>query len=113
MMTLALIDQTVRALVEVINAPTRPPALRSLAYIKYPARELRPQVNPNSITVNLAPYGNEYKRRGPRPKTLPHIDTVAVQAALNAVLPDGLSVTAVQDHGQKLQITIKENKSWS
>lgn len=111
MMISSLSDRIVRALVEVINAPTRPPALRSLAYIKYPARELRPQVNPdNSITVNLAPYGNEYKHRGPRPKTLPHIDTVAVQAALNAVLPDGLSVTAVHDHGTKVTVKIKEEK---
>ena len=51
MMTLALIDQTVRALVEVINAPTRPPALQPLAYIKYPPKELRPQVNPDGLTV--------------------------------------------------------------
>lgn len=109
MMTSALIDQTVRALVEVINAPTRPPALRSLAYIKYPTRELQPQVNSEgSLTVNLALYGNEYKHRGPRPKTPPHIDPVAVQAALNAVLPDGLVVIAVQDYGKKTQITIKE-----
>ena len=69
MMTLALIDQTVRALVEVINAPTRPPALQPLAYIKYPPKELRPQVN-----------------------------------------PDGLSVTAVQDHGTKVTVKIKEEK---
>lgn len=107
-------EKVIAALVEVINAPTRPPALRSLAYIRYPARELCLQVNPGgSISAALAVRGWEYKHKGPRPKTLPHIDTVAVQAALNAVLPDGLSVTAVQDHGQKLQITIKENKSWS
>lgn len=105
-------EQVIAALVEVINAPTRPPALRSLAYIKYPTRELQPQVNPDgSLTVTLALYGWEYKHRGPRPKTPPHIDPVAVQAALNAVLLDGLSVTAVQDHGTKITVKIKEEKT--
>ena len=102
-------EQVIAALVEVINTPTRPPALQPLAYIKYPSRELLPQVNlDSSLTVSLAFYGWEYKHKGPRPKTLPHIDTVAVQAALNATLPDGLVVIAVQDYGKKLQITIKE-----
>ena len=112
MMTLALIDQTVRALVEVINAPTRPPALQPLAYIKYPPKELRPQVNPDgSLTVSLAFYGWEYKHKGPRPKTPPHIDTVAVQAAFNAVLPDGLTVIAVQDHGKHIILTVQGGKA--
>lgn len=102
-------EQVIAALVEAINAPTRPPALWPLAYIKYPARELSPQVNPDgSLTVNLSLYGWEYKHRGPRPKALPRINAAAVQAALNAVLPDGLVVIAVQDHGKKFQITIKE-----
>ena len=96
-------------LVEVLNAPTRPPALRPLAFIKYPGRELQPQANPDgTATVTLALYGWEYKHRGPRPKTPPPIDPAAVQAALNAALPDGLSVIAVQDHGTKISIKIKE-----
>lgn len=102
-------EKVIAALVEVINAPTRPPALQPLAYIKYPTRELRPQVNPDgSLTVSLALYGWEYKHQGPRPRSLPLVDTAAVQAALNFTLTDGLIVVAVHDHRQKLQITIKE-----
>lgn len=41
-------------------------------------------------------------------KRRPPIDPVAVQAALNAALPDGLSVIAVQDHGTKITVKIKE-----
>ena len=103
--------EIVAALVEVLNAPTRPPALWPLAFIKYPGRELQPQANPDgtaTATVTLALYGWEYKHRGPRPKTPPPIDPVAVQAALNAALPDGLSVIAVQDHGTKITVKIKE-----
>ena len=101
--------EIVAALVEVLNAPTRPPALRPLARLKYPGRELQSQVNPDgAATVTLALYGWEYKHRGPRPKTPPPIDPVAVQAALNAALPDGLSVIAVQDHGTKITVKIKE-----
>ena len=61
-----------------------------------------------TATVTLALYGWEYKHRGPRPKTPPPIDPAAVQAALNAALPDGLSVIAVQDHGTKITVKIKE-----
>ena len=102
-------DRLTAALVEVLNAPTRPPALRPLAHLKYPGRELQPQVNPDGTTaVTLALYGWEYKHRGPRPKTPPPIDPAAVQAALNAALPDGLSVIAVQDHHTKIIVKIKE-----
>lgn len=100
--------EIVAALVEVLNAPTRPPALRPLARIKYPERELQPQVSPDGTLFTLAFYGWEYKHRGPRPKTPPLIDPAAVQAALNAALPDGLSVIAVQDHGTKITVKIKE-----
>ena len=96
------------ALVGVLNAPARPPALWPLARIKYPDRELRPQVSPDGTLFTLALYGWEYKHRGPRPKTPPPIDPAAVQAALNAALLDGLSVIAVQDHGTKITVKIKE-----
>ena len=101
-------DRLTAALVEVLNAPTRPPALRPRARIKYPERELQPQVSPDGTLFTLAFYGWEYKHRGPRPKTPPPIDPAAVQAALNAALPDGLSVIAVQDHGTKITVKIKE-----
>ena len=92
---------------EVINTPTRPPALRALAYIRYPDREQHPQVNlDGSLSVSLPIYGWEYKHRGPRPKTLPYIDTTAVQAALNSALPDGFTVVAVQDNRKYLKIKI-------
>lgn len=100
------------ALVEAINAPTRPPALRSLAYIKYPTRELQPQVNSEgSLAVSLALYGWEYKHKGPRPKIPPNIDTVAVQTVLNSALPDGLTVIAVQDYGKYLKIIVQGGKA--
>lgn len=101
-------DRLTAVLVEVLNAPTRPPALRPLARIKYPERELQPQVSPDGTLFTLAFYGWEYKHRGPRPKTPPPIDPAAVQAALNAALPDGLSVIAVQDHHTKIIVKIKE-----
>ena len=101
-------DRLTAALVEVLNAPTRPPALWPLARIKYPERELQPQVSPDGTLFTLAFYGWEYKHRGPRPKTPPPIDPAAVQAALNAALPDGLSVIAVQDHHTKIIVKIKE-----
>ena len=101
-------DRLTAALVGVVNAPTRPPALRPLARIKYPERELQPQVSPDGTLFTLAFYGWEYKHRGPRPKTPPPIDPAAVQAALNAALPDGLSVIAVQNHGTKITVKIKE-----
>lgn len=101
--------EIVAALVEVLNAPTRPPALRPLARIKYPERELQPQVSPDgTATVTLRKWGFEYKHRGSRPKTPPPIDPAAVQAVLNDALPDGLSVIAVQDHGTKITVKIKE-----
>ena len=102
-------DRLTAALVGVLYASTRPPALRPLAFIKYPGRELQPQANPDgTATVALALYGWEYKHRGPRPKTPPPIDPAAVQAAFNAALPDGLSVVAVQDRNSKIIIKIKE-----
>ena len=53
-------DRLTAALVEVLNAPTRPPALRPLAFIKYPGRELQPQANPDgTATVTLGFYGWE------------------------------------------------------
>lgn len=101
--------EIVAALVGVLNSPTRPPALRPFARLKYPGRELQPQANPDgTATVTLALYGWEYKHRGPRPKTPPPVDPAAVQAAIATALPDGLSVIAVQDHGTKITVKIKE-----
>lgn len=102
-------NQMIAALVDAVNSSTRPPALWPLARIKYPERELRPQVSTDGcLSVSLAVYGWEYKHRGPRPRTPPRIDAAAVQAALNTALPDGLTVIAVQDHENKFRITIKE-----
>ena len=103
-------DRLTAALVEVLNAPTRPPALRPLARIKYPERELQPQVSPDGTLFTLAFYGWEYKHRGPRPKTPPPIDPAAVQAALNDALPDGLSVIAVRDRGKFIEVFIRRHE---
>ncbi len=104
-------NQMIAALVDAVNSSTRPPALRPLARIKYPERELQPQVSPDGTLFTLAFYGWEYKHRGPRPKTPPPIDPAAVQAALNAALPDGLSVIAVQDYGKYLKIIVQGGKA--
>lgn len=102
-------NQMIAALVDAVNSSTRPPALWPLARIKYPERELRPQVSPDgSLSVSLSLYGWEYKHRGPRPRTPPRIDAAAVQAALNTALPDGLTVIAVQKYDNTFHITIKE-----
>ena len=97
---------------DAVNSSTRPPALWPLARIKYPERELRPQVSPDgSLSVSLSLYGWEYKHKGPRPRTPPRIDPAAVQAALNTVLSDGLTVIAVQNYGTKITVKIKEEKT--
>lgn len=84
------------ALVDAINSSTRPPALYPVAYIKYPRRELCPTVNPDGISYCLALWGWEYKHRHSPRKPPPVIDTAAIKAALNAALPDGYTVTAVE-----------------
>lgn len=105
-------NQMIAALVDAVNSSTRPPALWPLARIKYPERELRPQVSPDgSLSVSLAVYGWEYKHRGPRPRTPPRIAAAAVQAALNTALPDGLTVIAVQDYGKYLKIIVQGGKA--
>lgn len=100
------------ALVEAINAPTRPPALQTLACPKYPERELKPQVRPDgSISFTLSKWGWEYKHRGPRPlKTPPPADTAAIHTALNAALAPGYSVQTVEDCGTFIKITLGGNQ---
>lgn len=97
------------ALAGVLNAPARTPALRPLAYVKYPPRELRPvPQSDGSFNVEVALYGFEYKHRGPRPKAPSTVDTDAVQQALNEMLPDDLHVTAVEPRQTSVLLTLHE-----
>jgi len=55
-------NQMIAALVDAVNSSTRPPALWPLARIKYPERELRPQVSPDGLTViAVQDYGKYLK----------------------------------------------------
>ena len=68
-------QQLAVAVGDVVNHAPRPPALRPIAYIKYPAREIRPVLmQDGSWRVSLALWGYEYKHRGPRPKNSVSID---------------------------------------
>ena len=97
------------ALVGVLNAPTRPPALRPLARLKYPPRGLFLIPNPDGpLTATMAKWGFQYKCRSPRPKSPPTIDPAAMMEAFNSALPDGLSVIAVEDRGRQVAIQLKE-----
>lgn len=101
-------NRIINALVDALNGSTRPPALYPLARIKY-LREIDPIFKADgSMVFVLAKWGWEYKHRGPRPKKPPQVDTAAIQAVLSAALPDGYTITAVQDQGKKLTVFIKE-----
>ena len=100
----------IAALSEAINAPDRPPALWPLAYIKYPPREVQPvKQSDGSYKIVLFLWGYEYKHRGPRSKFLPPVVPAAIQAELNDVLPNDLTVTDVRDHGKYIEIKLEAN----
>lgn len=100
--------EIVAALVDAINSSTRSLALSPLARVKYPMREFRPTFNADgTMVVTLAKRGWEYKRRGPRPKIPPPVDTAAIQAVLSAALPDGYIITAVQDKNTHILLQIR------
>ena len=99
--------QIMAALVETVNSSTRSPALSPLAYIKYPWRELCPDVTPDGeLSFDLAFWGWEYKHRGPR-KPPGYVNPAAIQTALNAALPDTCAVTAVEDRKTHIKIILE------
>lgn len=103
-------DRIVAALVDALNSSTRPPALAPLARIKY-LREIDPIFKADGTMIFLlAKWGWEYKHRGPRPKIPPPADTAAIQAVLSAALPDGYTVTAVQDQNTYILLQIGDKK---
>ena len=96
-----------KAVVDVVNDSTRPPALKALAYIKY-YRECQCQELPNGCySVRLALWGYEYKHRGPRPKTPPEIDAEQIRLVLNALLPGDLYVAVVENHQTYIHLIIR------
>ena len=103
-------QEIVAALGEVLNGSPRSPALAGLSRPRYPMRELTPQQLPDgTLSVKLTKWGWEYKHRGPRPKQPYPSNPAAIRAALSGVLPDGVTIQAVEDHGTYLLIILEEN----
>jgi len=100
------------ALGDALNSSPRPPALAGLSRPRYPMRELMPQRNTDgTMTVHVAKWGWEYKHRGPRPASPAPINPAAVRDTLASVMPDGVTIQAVEDHGTFITITLQETKS--
>lgn len=98
----------VAALSGVLVAPGRPPALAGLSRPRYPMRELAPQQLPDgTLSVKLTKWGWEYKRRHPRPKQPYPSDPAAVRDALNTLLPDGVTIRTVEDHGTYITLILE------
>ena len=95
-----------KAVVEIVNDSTRPPALKALAYIKYYRECQCQELSDGCYSVQLALWGYEYKRRGPRPKKPPEIDTEQIRLVFNALFPGDLYVVAVEDHQTYINIII-------
>ena len=109
-MTRDKINQIVAALVEAINASTRPPALYPIARLKYPPRGVFVDELPDgSMVVRLAKYGYEYKHRGPKPKTPPAVNVAEIFGIFSNTLTSvDVTVTAVVDDGTQISIYVKE-----
>ena len=91
-------QQITAALVEVLTASTRPPALRPLR-ILYPLRQIETATLPDgTVAVTLF---HRYKNRNPQ-----SVNTAAVHYALNTLLPRDLRVISVTDHGSSIEIII-------
>ena len=102
-------QQLAVAVGDVVNHAPRPPALKPIAYIKYPAREIRPVlIQDGSWRVSLALWGYEYKHRGLRPKNPVSIDGEKIKHTFNLLLPDGLSVCVVEVHRENIEIFLEE-----
>lgn len=98
----------VTALSGVLTAPVRHPAFYQLSRPLY-LRELRVHKTDKSFVVDVDKYGfPRYKRnrRYQSPDPPPAVDTDAIRTALNALLPDTISVTAVSDNGTYISIFI-------
>ena len=87
-------------LVEVLSASARFPALRPMGLIKYPKRQLQVAELPDGTVLATLFY--RYKNRSPSP-----VDTEMVRLTLNALLPNGLYVFAVEDLKNHIQIYIR------
>jgi len=98
------------ALVSVLNGEARAhlPCLWSLAYIKYPAREITPAIQEDgSYKISLRKKGYEYKCKYPRSGSLPTIDSSEMRIALNSLLENGLYVSDVEDCETMVVITLR------
>lgn len=105
-----IVREVVEAMGEALNSFPRPPALAGLSRPRFPMRELIPTENPDgTLSVRLTKWGWEYKHRGPRPKQPYPVNLAAVRAALSEVLPDGVLIQAVEDHGTYLTIFLEVN----
>ena len=109
MMTPPLFDSLIAALVEVLNASTRPPALRCLARVKYPLREIQPTVYPDgTVEIALSRVGHEYKHRGARPANVP-VDLEGVKEVLESALPNGYHIFEASITEKKIILKIRRH----
>ena len=103
-------QKIIAALGDALNGSPSPLALAGLSRPRYPMRELAPQQLPDgTLSVKLTKWGYEYKHRGPRPKKPYPVDPAAVRAVLNAFLPDGVTIRAVEDHDTHIMLILEEN----
>lgn len=93
----------------VLNGP-RVPALYSLAYIKYPVREVSIfQCANGTMEIFLARRGYEYKHRGPRPKNQPYIEVKELTAVFNRALAPKYTVLEIEVQDKYIIIRLKED----
>lgn len=102
-------NQIITALGDALNSSPRPPALSGLVCPRYYKAFFLKYLGDGEFTARLYKYGWEYKHRGPRPEKPYPCDPAAVRDALNAVLPDGVKVKAVEDCGTHIILRMEEH----
>ena len=94
------------ALGDAINPP-RPRALAPIAYVRYTRDLTVTMLDAERAAVIVAKWGWQYKRRGPRPSRPPSTDPDVIREALNERLPADLSVSEVNDLGERVEIVVE------
>ena len=94
------------ALGDAINPP-RPRALAPIAYVRYSRDLLITKLDAERAVISVAKWGWQYKRRGPRPSRPPSTAPDAIREALNERLPADLSVSEVNDLGERVEIVVE------
>lgn len=101
--------EIVTALFGVLTAPERPAPLYPLSRPLY-FRELRVHRSDEGFSVEVDKYGFQRYKRSRRYQSInppPAVDTDAIRASLNALLPDSIFVTGVFDLKTHIEIHIQ------